>query len=298
MTISNQTRLLLLASSLLLLGGGLLWALRSGEEPPFELLAPPRVDLRGRAVEAVDGDTLEVSLEGRLERVRLLLVDAPETRGPRGRPEELSLEAKAFLARAAVGKEVLLELDAVSRDRYGRVLAHLYVQAEGGFVNLGLELVRRGLAQLMVIRPNARHLEAFLEAQREAKSEERGLWRLCRRRIFLSRDLASSSPYLVGRFVGVVLRAFKARGSGDGLLLEDEESPLLVRIHLEAFGDALRGLISPGPQGKLLAMGKLGVDRSGRPRIEVSSPLQLETDIPSSALRKRFTSSSLATATR
>lgn len=301
MIIFNQIRAPLLAAlASLLVGLGGLWffhPFRFGEEVPFELLSPPRADLEGRVVGVVDGDTLDVSLGGAVERVRLLLVDAPEAIGFRGEPEELSLEAKAFLVRLAQGREVALELDVQSRDRHGRLLAHAYVRTERGFVSLGLELLRRGLAQLMAMRPNLKHLGVFLEAQREAKAEGRGLWRLCSRRTFLSRDLAANSAHLVGRFAGVMLRSFDARRVGERLIVEDGESPLLLKVHLEAFDETSVDLLLREARGNLLVMGKLEADRSGRPAIEVSSPLQLELATSQSAFRKRSTTSSLATAT-
>jgi len=58
------------------------------------------------------------------------------------------------------------------RDRFGRLLAYVYVG--GQMVNA--ELVRRGYAQVMTVPPNVRHQDLFLKLQREAREQKRGLW--------------------------------------------------------------------------------------------------------------------------
>ncbi len=57
------------------------------------------------------------------------------------------------------------------RDRYGRLLAYVYLE-DGTFVNAWL--VENGYAMVMTIPPNVRNQDVFLKLQREAK---RGLWR-------------------------------------------------------------------------------------------------------------------------
>jgi hypothetical protein len=52
-----------------------------------------------------------------------------------------------------------------TRDRYGRLLAYVWV----GDTMVNAELVRRGYAQIMTVPPNVRHQALFLELQREAR---------------------------------------------------------------------------------------------------------------------------------
>ena len=114
----------------------------------------------------VDGDTLVC--EGG-ERIRLLLVDAPESdQSDFGLRSKLALEELL-----AVGAEARVELDVQERDRYGRVLAHLYAP-DGTWVNRSL--VRRGYAVPLVYPPNVRHVEAIRAAADSARAERRGLW--------------------------------------------------------------------------------------------------------------------------
>jgi micrococcal nuclease len=58
------------------------------------------------------------------------------------------------------------------RDRYGRLLAYVYV----GEVMVNAELVRQGFAQVATFPPNVEYQELFLKLQREAREAGRGLW--------------------------------------------------------------------------------------------------------------------------
>ena len=68
---------------------------------------------------------------------------------------------------------MVLRYDVQQRDRYGRILAYVYLP-DGTFVNA--ELVRRGFAQVMTIPPNVRHADLFVRLEREARTSRVGLW--------------------------------------------------------------------------------------------------------------------------
>jgi len=118
--------------------------------------------------EVVDGDTIRLS-DG--QKVRYLLVDTPE----RG---DAMYEAAASANQDLVkGRPVRLELDADSKDDYGRTLAYVFVADDQGnerFVNA--ELVRQGFALLYVVGENEARRDEILAAQREAAQAGRGLW--------------------------------------------------------------------------------------------------------------------------
>jgi micrococcal nuclease len=125
---------------------------------------PGRGGDEGATIRAViDGDTA-VLADGR--RVRYLGINAPE------RGELSSAEATDMNRRLTVGKRVRLEWDAVTEDRYGRLLAYVYV--DGEMVNA--RLVEAGLAHVLVIPPNVKHSDRLLELQRGARSARRGIW--------------------------------------------------------------------------------------------------------------------------
>jgi endonuclease YncB( thermonuclease family) len=130
---------------------------------------------RGGVVHVVDGDTLDVVLNnGRHERVRLIGIDTPE----RGECREDAATARA--RRLAGGARVVLRGDATQdrRDRYGRLLAYVWLP-QGH--DLGLQLLRAGLAEVYVFERPFRRLSAYERAQREAQDAGRGRWAGCPR---------------------------------------------------------------------------------------------------------------------
>ena len=133
-------------------------------------------------VEVVDGDTIDVRIRGRHERVRLIGIDTPETRKPNAPIECYGPEASAFTAAMLpVGTEVRIERDTVGRDDYGRLLGYVHLlDAEGRpgtFVNL--EIVRQGYATPLTIEPNSTFSPDFAAAARSAEAAELGLWAAC-----------------------------------------------------------------------------------------------------------------------
>lgn len=134
--------------------------------------APTRV-LVGEVVRVVDGDTIHVRLGDRVEKVRYIGVNTPEVHGRAGGPQPGAVEATALNRALVEGRRVRLELDVRERDRYGRLLAYVWV----GDVLVNAELVRRGYAQVMTVPPNVRYQGLFLRLQRDAREAGRGLWR-------------------------------------------------------------------------------------------------------------------------
>ncbi len=126
----------------------------------------------------VDGDTIEVELKGRTEKVRLLGIDTPETKDPRKPVQCFGAEASAHSAELLPpGTEVRLEPDVERRDRYDRLLAYVYRASDGVFVNL--DLARGGYADLLTYPPNVAHTAELSAAVAEARREQRGLWQAC-----------------------------------------------------------------------------------------------------------------------
>ena len=112
----------------------------------------------------VDGDTFV--LEGG-ERVRLIGIDAPE----KGMP--CSQEAEKRLAELVLGQEVFLARDISHRDKYGRLVRHVF--AKGVFVNLAI--VEEGLAVAFDYEPDTSKSEIFRKAEEKAREKKGCLWR-------------------------------------------------------------------------------------------------------------------------
>lgn len=178
--------------------------------PNLAAEARDAIPATGSVVQVTDGDTVVVRLSGQDERVRLLGIDAPEKKqmpwGPR---------AARFLAKLVLGKTVRVETDVQARDRYGRLLGYVFVDAPSSFragtpgsagpgtsggsggsgkshdsgsvVFVNLEMVRQGYAMLYTSPPNVAHADELLAAQREARTAGRNIWS--------PRDGLSQTPY-------------------------------------------------------------------------------------------------------
>jgi micrococcal nuclease len=132
--------------------------------------------LHGRVVRVVDGDTIQVRLDGgRTERVRYIGIDTPESVKPDTPVQCFAKKASHFNAGLVAGRDVTLKTDAEERDRYGRLLAYVYAGPE--FVNR--ELVARGYARTLTIPPNVAHADEFARLARRARQAGLGLWRAC-----------------------------------------------------------------------------------------------------------------------
>jgi micrococcal nuclease len=117
----------------------------------------------------VDGDT--VRLAG-LGSVRLIGIDTPEVYG--GRVECFGPEASAF-AKSVLrpGTRVRYRVGAEPRDRYGRLLAYVWLR-DGRLFNA--LLAERGYATTLTIPPNDDLAPRFRAAVERARERHRGMW--------------------------------------------------------------------------------------------------------------------------
>lgn len=142
------------------------WDELGGEEPG---------SARALVTRVVDGDTIEVQLEGSEEDVRYIGVDTPETVKP-GEPVECyGKRASGFNHRLVEGERVRLVFDEERRDVYDRLLAYVYLGDR--FVNA--DLLRQGLARTLTIPPNDRFAGRFKRLEIAAARAGRGLWGSC-----------------------------------------------------------------------------------------------------------------------
>lgn len=136
-------------------------------------------------IQVVDGDTIDVEIGGRTERVRLIGIDTPETRRPDTPIECYGPEASAFTSSLlAAGTEVRIERDVVGRDDYGRLLGYVHLldngsEGDGDDVFVNMEIVERGFARPLTIEPNSTFAREFAAAARRAERSDLGLWAAC-----------------------------------------------------------------------------------------------------------------------
>lgn len=146
---------------------------------PETTVAPTVPAANAVFVRAIDGDTIDVLIDGREERIRLIGIDTPES-VDRDQPVEcFGREASAFTKSLfSADQPLYLERDLEARDDYGRLLAYVYRLPDGLFVNL--EIIRRGYAQPFTFPTNSTHAPEFVEAARDAEAADLGLWAACR----------------------------------------------------------------------------------------------------------------------
>jgi len=132
----------------------------------------------GTVVRVIDGDTVDVRLGGRTERVRLIGVDTPESVAQDRPVQCFGKEASAATADLLpAGTEVRLERDEVSRDRYGRLLAYVWRRDDDLLVNLAL--VEGGFADAVSYGDNEAIFDLLSAAESAARADGIGLWSAC-----------------------------------------------------------------------------------------------------------------------
>jgi micrococcal nuclease len=133
----------------------------------------PKDALSAKVVRVSDGDTFVATVNGRRERIRVIGVDTPESVAPNRRVEPYGEEASDFAKHYLDGETVRLAGDAEPRDRYGRMLAYVWLE-DGTFWNA--LLVAEGYAQQLTIPPNVTYERLFRRLVSEARRDDRGLW--------------------------------------------------------------------------------------------------------------------------
>ena len=162
------------------LGLGVLGACSSGTSSADTTVAtaPPTTYVaNATVVGVVDGDTIDVTVDGTEERVRLIGIDTPET-VKQGTPvecwgPEASARTKELLP---AGTPVYLERDLVARDDYGRLLSYVF-RTDGVFVNR--DLIDNGFARTLEIAPNLAYHVYFEQGAEQAEAAGLGLWSHC-----------------------------------------------------------------------------------------------------------------------
>jgi micrococcal nuclease len=144
---------------------------------------PSSASGRGPAPEAevvpvtkvTDGDTIRVTYRGTDEPVRLIGVDTPEVPWYGAEGECFGIEAGAYATQRLSARMVDLVFDEDVRDRFGRLLAYVYLGDE----LFNLTLVQMGFATAHSVAPNTSMASAFRTAQVQARAAGRGLWSAC-----------------------------------------------------------------------------------------------------------------------
>ncbi|MDR0876135.1 MAG: thermonuclease family protein [Clostridiales Family XIII bacterium] len=129
--------------------------------------------IQAEVLRVVDGDTIEVSLDGVKEKIRLIGVDTPESVHPDAeRNVPYGKVATAFTKEHLDGQTVGLEFDVQERDQYGRALAYVWL----GDVMFNKLLLDEGHASVSTYPPNVKYVDEFTAAQKAAREAGKGQW--------------------------------------------------------------------------------------------------------------------------
>ncbi|MEF8799137.1 MAG: thermonuclease family protein [Candidatus Bipolaricaulota bacterium] len=127
---------------------------------------------QAEVVGVIDGESIEVRLEGGPTKVRYIGIDTPETQGE---VEPYGEKATEYNKALVKDKIVWLEIGEEARDKYGRLLAYVYLDpAKESMVNA--ILVAQGYAETLHIPPNSKYKEVFSELESTARELGLGQW--------------------------------------------------------------------------------------------------------------------------
>jgi len=115
-----------------------------------------------------------VRVEGREGEVRLTGIQLPSlAAGPQRQAAKIETDARAHLASLFAGHQISVRALPVAADRNGRALAHL-IREDGLWIEA--EMIRAGMARVMVTPDTAVFAADLLAMEAEAREAGRGLW--------------------------------------------------------------------------------------------------------------------------
>ncbi len=127
-------------------------------------------------VHVTDGDTISVLTDGRIEKVRIIGIDTPETVDPRKPVQCFGKEASNYAKDKLTGRKVQLETDPSQqdRDKYHRLLR--FVWLENGTLDFGRMIIENGYAHEYTYFVPYKYQVEYKQAEREARGNKLGLW--------------------------------------------------------------------------------------------------------------------------
>ncbi len=152
-------------------------SLEQSQQIPLTMTEQPKINESKslyKVVSVTDGDTIKIEINKKIENVRLLGIDSPETYK---KQQCFGKEATTYLINLLKDKFVRLEKDSIQpdKDRFGRLLRYIYLE-DGTLINE--EMVRNGYA-FAYTKYNSDKLKDFIKLEKQSKNEKLGLWNSC-----------------------------------------------------------------------------------------------------------------------
>ncbi len=128
-----------------------------------------------KIIKVVDGDTINVEIDGKPKAVRLIGINSPELYDRRKPVECFAVEASNKAKELLTGKTVKLESDPSQgdKDKYNRLLRYVFLEKE---INFNKMMVAQGFAFEYTYATPYKYQAEFKEAQKEAEENKMGLW--------------------------------------------------------------------------------------------------------------------------
>lgn len=221
----------------------------------------------GIVVAVYDGDTLMVEfVGGRAQKVRLIGLDAPETDHPLEKVQLMAQLSKRFAFYFLYGERIKLTYDFQYEDKYGRLLAYVWTEENGLFNEF---IISEGFASAYLKFPfKDTFRKRFIQAERQARSSNRGLWNTEPYPEVLSTEAARH----VGQTAAVKFRCHQVVSRGKFVYLscfEGQFTALVPEERVRLFRD-LESL-----EGRTISVKGFVEDYRGQPQMMLFFPSQI-----------------------
>ncbi len=139
------------------------------QQPVFAATVPTY-----KVIKVVDGDTIDVQVGKKVERIRMIGMDTPETVDPRKAVQCFGKEASNKTKALLLGKSVGLQNDPTQgeRDKYGRLLRYVILNGQ----NFNKLMIGEGYAHEYTYDIPYKYQTVFKQAQQNSKKAQKGLW--------------------------------------------------------------------------------------------------------------------------
>ncbi len=133
----------------------------------------------GEVIRVVDGDTIVVKSSNKIERIRLIGIDAPEMIDKKsGVAQCYAKKAKEELSKMVFQKKVRIAPDTKNKNRdiYGRLLRYVTVDSDKRSPSINELLIQKGAVRLYK-RYDFEYLTLFQKQEKTARETQLGLWK-------------------------------------------------------------------------------------------------------------------------
>ena len=173
-TMKKVQKMLCSLMVILLLAGGVIPTNNSVITPAITVEAAVSKKQTAKFVRAIDGDTAELKVKGKIYTFRFLAVDTPETKKPNTPVAFMGKRASNYTKTALKkAKKIQIQYDGAKTDKYGRRLAWVWIDGK----LLQKQLVQKGYARVYYIYGNYKYTKTLQSAEKVARKKKLGVWK-------------------------------------------------------------------------------------------------------------------------